>query len=113
MSLIKIACPNRIFSSLGIEAKLIENLLSLGSKMTNFTSINDLNTHNPRANGAERRSGRKPGARVTKSTLAFTYIRIMRSHKAQWHSGMKSRPPFWIWRVDGFRCYAHAQVSSS
>ncbi len=30
MSLIKIAGRNRIFSSLGIEAKLIENLLPLG-----------------------------------------------------------------------------------
>ncbi len=48
----------------------------------------------PRANGAERRSGRKPGARVTNSTLAFTYIRIMRCYIAQWHNGMKSRPPF-------------------
>ena len=26
--------------------------------------------HNPRANGAKRRSGRKPGARVTNSVLA-------------------------------------------
>ena len=40
----------------------------------------------PRANG------RKPGARVTNSALAFTYIRIMRFYIAQWHSGMKSRP---------------------
>ncbi len=30
MSVIKIAGQNRIFSSLGIEAKLIENLLPLG-----------------------------------------------------------------------------------
>ena len=30
MSLIKIVSRNRIFSSLGIEAKLIENLLPLG-----------------------------------------------------------------------------------
>ncbi len=30
MSLLKIAGRNRIFSSLGIEAKLIENLLPLG-----------------------------------------------------------------------------------
>ena len=30
MSLIKIACRNRIFSPLRIEAKLIENLLALG-----------------------------------------------------------------------------------
>ncbi len=43
MSLIKIAGRNRIFSLLGIEAKLIENLLPLGPKMTNFTLINDLN----------------------------------------------------------------------
>ncbi len=48
-----------------------------------------------RANGAERRSGRKPGARVTNSALAFTHIRIMRSYIAQWHNRMKSRPPFW------------------
>ena len=41
----------------------------------------------PRANG---RSGRKPGARVTNFALAFTYIRIMRSYIAQWHSGIKS-----------------------
>ncbi len=40
----------------------------------------------PRANG------RKPGARVTNSALAFTYIRIMRCYIAQWHSGIKSRP---------------------
>ena len=46
--------------------------------------------YNPRANGAKRRSGRKPGARVTNSALAFTYIRIMRSYIAQWHSGIKS-----------------------
>ena len=67
----------------------------------------------PRANGAERRSGRKPGARVTNFALAFTYIRIMRSYIAQWHSRIKSRPPFWIWTLDGFRCFAHARVSSS
>ena len=46
MSLVKITGRNRIFSPLGIEAKLIENLLPLGLKMTNFTSINDLNMHN-------------------------------------------------------------------
>ncbi len=46
----------------------------------------------PRANGAKRRSGRKPGAMVTNSALAFTYIRIMRCYIAQWHSGIKSRP---------------------
>ncbi len=46
----------------------------------------------PRANGAKRRSGRKPGARVTNSALAFTYIRIMRCYIAQWHSEIKSRP---------------------
>ncbi len=45
-----------------------------------------------RANGAKRRSGRKPGARVTNSALAFTCIRIMRCYIAQWHSGIKSRP---------------------
>ncbi len=69
--------------------------------------INDLPncleaTHsNPRANGAKRRSGRKPGARVTNSALAFTYIRIMRCYTAQWHTGIKSRPPFWIWTLVG------------
>ncbi len=70
-------------------------------------------TNFPRANGAKRRSGRKPGARVTNSALAFTYIRIMRCYIAQWHSGIKSRPIFWIWTLDGFRCFAHARVSSS
>ncbi len=69
--------------------------------------------YNPRANGAKRRSGRKTGARVTNSALAFTYIRIMRSYIAQWHSGMKSRPQFWIWTLDGFRCFAHTRVSNS
>ncbi len=49
-------------------------------------------SHYPRANGAKRRSGHKPGARVTNSALAFTYIRIMRCYIAQWHSGIKSRP---------------------
>ena len=44
--------------------------------------------YSPRANGAKRRSGRKPGARVTNSALAFTYIRIMRCYIAQWHSGI-------------------------
>ena len=24
----------------------------------------------------------------------------MRSYIAQWHSGMNSRPPFWIWTLD-------------
>ncbi len=67
----------------------------------------------PRANGAKRRSGRKPGARVTNSALAFTYIRIMRCYIAQWHSGIKSRAIFWIWTLGGFRCFAHARVSSS
>ena len=52
--------------------------------LTKFLSIY------PRANGAKRRSGRKPGARVTNSALAFTYIRIMRCYIAQWHSGIKS-----------------------
>ena len=57
--------------------------------------------NNPRANDAKRRSGRKPGARATNSALALTYIRIMRSYIAQWHSGIKSRPPFWIWTLVG------------
>ena len=65
---------------------------------------------NSLANGAKRRSGRKPGARVTNSALAFTYIWIMRCYIAQWHSGMKSRPPFWIWTLDGFHRFAHARV---
>ncbi len=56
---------------------------------------------------------RKPGARVTNSALAFTYIWIMQCYIAQWHSGIKSRPIFWIWTLDGFRCFAHARVSSS
>ncbi len=34
----------------------------------------------------------------------------MRCYIAQWHSGMKSRPPFWIWTLDGFRHFAHARV---
>ena len=55
----------------------------------------------PRANGAKRRSRRKPGARVTNSALAFTYIRIMRCYIDQWHSEIKSRPPFWIWTLVG------------
>ena len=62
----------------------------------------------PRANGAKRRSGRKPGARVTNSALAFTYIRIMRCYIAQWHSGIKSSdqkssdPPFSLsWTLVG------------
>ena len=75
--------------------------------------VNKHTISNPRANGAKRRSGRKPGARVTNSALAFTYIRIMRCYIAQWHSGIKSRPIFWIWTLDGFRCFAHARVSSS
>ena len=57
--------------------------------------------------------GVSPGARVTNSALAFTYIRIMRCYIAQWHSGIKSRPIFWIWTLDGFRCFAHVRVSSS
>ena len=27
-------------------------------------------------------------------------------------SGLQSGPPFWIWMLDKFRCYAHAQVKS-
>ncbi len=64
------------------------------------------------ANGAKRRSGRKPGARVTNSALAFTYFRIMRCYIAQWHSGIESRPIFWIWTLDGFRCFAHARYQA-
>ena len=50
------------------------------------------NNNNARANGANRRPGRKPGARATNSALAIMYIRIMRCYIAQWHSGIKSRP---------------------
>ncbi len=46
-----------------------------------------MNFYYHRTNGAERRSGRKPGTTVTNSALEFTYI--MRSYIAQWHSGMK------------------------
>ncbi len=46
MSLIKTAGRNRIFSPLGIEAKLIENLLPLGLEDDELTSINDLNMQN-------------------------------------------------------------------
>ena len=46
MSLIKIAGQNRIFSPLGIEAKLIKNLLPLGLTDDELTSINDLNMQN-------------------------------------------------------------------
>ena len=42
MSLIKTAGRNRIFLPLGIEAKLIENLLPLGLEDDELTSINDL-----------------------------------------------------------------------
>ena len=40
--------------------------------------------HNPRANGAKRRSGRKPGARVTNSARLFTpgQKRTQRSEKS-------------------------------
>ncbi len=78
-----------------------------------YSTTDDSAINIPRANGAKRRSGRKPGARVTNSALAFTYIRIMRCYIAQWHSGIKSRRIFWIWTLDGFRCFAHARVSSS
>ena len=94
-------------------------VLNLKGKLTTYIMITfkpifcSMLLNNPRANGAKRRSGRKPGARVTNSALAFTYIRIMRCYIAQWHSGIKSRPIFWIWTLDGFRCYAHARVSSS
>ena len=45
-SLIKIAGRNRIFSSLEIEAKLIENLLPLGLKDDEVHFNKDLNMHN-------------------------------------------------------------------
>ena len=35
-----------------------------------FTKKQNLQVNDPRANGAKRRSGRKPGARVTNSALA-------------------------------------------
>ncbi len=44
MSLIKITGRNHIFSPLGFDILKIYSLLD--SKMTNFTSINDLNMHN-------------------------------------------------------------------
>ena len=46
MSLLKIAGRNRIFSPLRIKAKLMKIYSLWDSKMTNFTSINDLNMHN-------------------------------------------------------------------
>ncbi len=45
-SLIKIAGRNGIFSSLGIEAKLIENLLPLGLKDDEVHFNKRLNMHN-------------------------------------------------------------------
>ncbi len=67
----------------------------IGEKM----QLTGWNNGNPRANGAKRRSGRKLEARVTNSALAFTYLWIMRCYIAQWHSGMKSRPPCGIWTL--------------
>ncbi len=64
-----------------------------------FVIVHDQFLFSPRANGARRRSERKPGARVTNSALVFTYIRIMRCYIAQWHSGIKSRP------IRHFLCY--------
>ncbi len=46
MSLIKTSGRNRIFSPLGDEAKLFENLLHLGLENDELTSINDLNMQN-------------------------------------------------------------------
>ena len=34
----------------------------------------------------------------------------MRCYIAQWHSGMKSRPPFWIGTLVGHLSYARARV---
>ena len=46
MSLIKLAGRNRIFSSLGIEAKLIKNLLPLGLENDELHFNKHLNMHN-------------------------------------------------------------------
>ena len=46
MSLIKTSGLNRIFSPLGNEAKLIENLPPLGLEDNELTLINDLNMQN-------------------------------------------------------------------
>ncbi len=83
MSLIKLAVRNRIFWSLGIEAKSIKNLLPLGLENDELHFNKHQNMHNPRANGAKRLSGRKPGARVTNSARLFTpgKIRTQRSAK--------------------------------
>ena len=51
MSLIKLAVRNRIFWSLGIEAKSIKNLLPLGLENDELHFNKHLNMHNPRANG--------------------------------------------------------------
>ncbi len=83
---------------------ILQCTLNKESTFQNYLAQNDC----PRANGAKRRSRHKPGGRVTNSALAFTYIRIMRCYIAQWHSGIKSRPIFWIWMLDRFRCFVHA-----
>ena len=38
---------------------------SIAKKYEGVYNLFTINLHNPRANGAKRRSGRKPGARVT------------------------------------------------
>ncbi len=58
----------------------------------------------PRANGAKRRSGRKPGARVTNSAC---YLRLGKCE----HSEVQSHPPCHGRTTnDGFCRYAHARV---
>ncbi len=49
-----------------------------------FLGVTCVNHRNPRANGAKRRSGRKPGARVTNSARLFTpgQKRTQRSEKS-------------------------------
>ncbi len=68
-----------------------------------------LSKHYPRANGAKRRSGRKPGARVTNSARLFTP-----GPGKCVHSEVRSHPPLCNGRstLDGFRRYAHARVQA-
>ncbi len=59
----------------------------------------------PRANGAKRRSGRKPGRGLL---IPLGYLHPGKCE----HSGMQSHPPLCNGRstLDGFRRYAHARV---
>ena len=45
-----------------------------GMVLANSLLYKTKNSTNPRANGAKRRSGRKPGARVTNFVLAFKVV---------------------------------------